>query len=90
MVLDGTMVIWYFPIGEAVRRCASMEQKQFKIIGDFQADKRLFGQERFPAGQKYLIVTEGEFDAMSAYQMMQGKTPCVSVRNGAQSAVKGL
>jgi len=77
----------YFPIGSAAKIRINGE-KQFKIIGDFQADKRLFGQERFPAGQKYLIVTEGEFDAMAAYQMMQGKTPCVSVRNGAQSAVK--
>lgn len=77
----------YFPVGAAAKVRINGE-KQFKIIGDFQADKRLFGQERFPSGQKFIIVTEGEFDAMSAYQMMQGKTPCVSVRNGAQSAVK--
>lgn len=77
----------YFPIGESAKVRINGEKK-FKIIGDFQADKRLFGQERFPAGQKIIIVTEGEYDAMAAYQMMQGKTPCVSVRNGAQSALK--
>ena len=76
-----------FPIGDSYKLRVNGD-KQFKIIGDFQADKRLFGQERFPAGQKYIIVTEGEFDAMAAHQMMQSKTPCVSVRNGAQSAVK--
>ena len=76
-----------FPIGDSYKLRVNGD-KQFKIIGDFQADRRLFGQERFPAGQKYIIVTEGEFDAMAAHQMMQSKTPCVSVRNGAQSAVK--
>jgi len=77
----------YFPVGSA-HKVRVNGDKQFRIEGDFQSDKRLFGQDRFPAGQKYIIVTEGEFDAMAAYQMMQGKTPCVSVRNGSSSAVK--
>ena len=33
-------------------------------------------------------MTEGEIDALSAYQMLGAKYPVVSVRNGAQSALK--
>lgn len=76
-----------FPYGDSAKVRIKGE-KNFKIVGDFQAFPALFGQDKFPAGQKYLIVVEGELDALAAHQMMQGKTPVVSVRNGAQSAVK--
>jgi twinkle protein len=63
-------------------------KKEFRIEGDWKEASTLFGQERFSAGQKYVMVVEGELDAMSAHQMMSYKTPVVSVRNGAQSALK--
>lgn len=62
--------------------------KDFRIEGNWKDNPTLFGQERFSEGGKFVIVTEGEIDAMSAYQMMDSRTPCVSVRNGAQSALK--
>lgn len=65
-------------------------QKDFTIEGGWRDQTTLFGQERFSAGQKYIVVCEGEFDALSAHQMMSYKTPCVSVRNGAQSALKDV
>lgn len=46
----------------------------------------LFGQNLFKGGGKYVTLTEGEMDALSAYQMLGSKWPVLSVTNGAQSA----
>ena len=66
----------------------STTKKQFHTDGNWQAGK-LFGQHLFPSGQSILTLTEGEFDALSAWQMMGGtaKYAVCSVRNGAGSAV---
>jgi twinkle protein len=78
-----------FPYGEAAKIRINGE-KQFKIEGAWQESTELFGQSLFAAGQKYIIVVEGEMDALAAHQMMGYKTPVVSVRNGAQSALKDV
>ena len=78
-----------FPYGE--NKAAKVRvngKKEFRIEGDWQEATTLFGQERFASGQKFVMVVEGEFDALAAHQMMAYKTPVVSVRNGAQSALK--
>lgn len=47
----------------------------------------LFGQHLFPAGcAKQITITEGEYDAPSAYEMMGSRWPVVSVINGTGSA----
>jgi twinkle protein len=82
----------YFPIdNEKAYKVRINGEKQFKIDGNFAEAKQLFGQDKFVEGGKFVVVTEGEFDAMSFYQM-SGKycTPSVSVRNGAQSALKDV
>ena len=76
-----------FPIGSAAKVRIKGE-KNFAIEGEWKDNPQLFGQERFSAGGKYILVTEGEFDALSAYQMLGAKYAVVSVRNGAQSALK--
>ena len=63
-----------------------LKDKTFKFNGNAQAD--LFGQSAFPKGGKSVTITEGEFDAMAAYQMLYMNEPCVSVINGASGAVK--
>lgn len=75
---DGTMV--------AVKT-RSVADKQFSIAGEFK-DAILFGQQNFAKAGRYLTICEGELCAMSAYQMMGSKYACVSVRNGAQAALK--
>ena len=56
----------------------------------------LFGQHLFPAGGKYLTITEGEEDALAAYQILQSNvkgqyvTPVVSIPNGVPSVKKVL
>jgi twinkle protein len=77
-----------FPYGSSAAKVRLNGEKKFTIKGDWSAYKGLFGQERFSAGGKMLIITEGEIDAMSAFQMMDAKYPVVSVRNGAQSAIR--
>lgn len=64
-----------------------VETKTFTVKGSFK-QATLFGQHLFHKGGKYITLTEGEIDAMSAYQMLGSKWPVVSVRNGAQAALK--
>jgi twinkle protein len=61
--------------------------KQFRTQGDWSS-ALLYGQHLFSKGGKFVTITEGEYDAMAAYQMMGSRYPVVSVRNGAQSALK--
>lgn len=77
-----------FPYGNSAAKVRIKGEKQFTIKGEWSSYAGLFGQERFSAGGKMLIITEGEIDALSAFQMMDGKYPVVSVRNGAQAALK--
>lgn len=51
----------------------------------------MFGQHLFPSGGKFITITEGEEDAMAAYQMLKEASPAydpcvVSLFNGASSA----
>lgn len=65
--------------------------KTFFTEGTLGTKMQLFGQQLFnSSSKKYLIITEGELDAMAAYQMAGGIWPCVSVPNGAQSALTSV
>ena len=50
----------------------------------------LFGQQIASAGGKFITITEGECDAMAAYELLGSKWPVVSVKNGAQGAAKDV
>lgn len=65
-----------------------VDDKKFSITGSW-GDGLMFGESLFPAGQDYVTLTEGELDALSAWQMLGGvsKYSVLSVRNGAGSAV---
>ena len=47
----------------------------------------LFGENLFKAGGKFITLTEGECDAMAAYELMGSKWPAVSVKSGAAGGV---
>lgn len=52
------------------------------VTKGFQASG-LFGGNIFaPGSSKFITVTEGEEDAMSAYELQGSKYPCVSLKNG--------
>jgi twinkle protein len=60
--------------------------KRFRTVGAWKSAVPLFGMDVFPpASARGITITEGEVDALSAYQM-SGNYPCVSIKNGAASA----
>lgn len=66
----------------------TVEGKQFHWKGPVH-NCTLFGQNLFPTGGRFITITEGEIDAMSVWQMSGGKSPVVSIKNGA-TAIKEI
>jgi twinkle protein len=65
----------------------SVENKKDQVWTGEQNE--LLGQHLFPPGcAKTITVTEGEYDAPSAYEMMGSKWPVVSVINGPGTALQ--
>jgi twinkle protein len=65
--------------GEIVATKLRSPKKQFMYTCD-KHKLELFGQSAFGTGGKYLTITEGEFDAMAARQML-GDYPVVSIHS---------
>ena len=65
----------------------TVENKSFSINGNF-GTATLFGQHIFHKGGKYVTVYEGELDALAGFQLTGSQWPSVSIRNGAQAALK--
>jgi len=72
--------------------------KHFTGIGNTKATNQLFGQAVFERGQKYLVITTGEEDAMAFAEALrtgdgtdkQYWTACISVTCGDGSIIKQL
>lgn len=64
----------------------SLSEKNFYWTADSQPAKvGLFGRDKFNEGdKKYITITEGELDALSLYQVLQG--PVVSVQSSVTAA----
>jgi twinkle protein len=71
------------PCGFKIRR---KDAKQFSTVGDMK-EAMLFGSNKVGSGvgKNRVLVTEGEFDAMAARQMVQGGMTVVSLSKGASS-----
>ena len=62
--------------------------KSFKVVGDIK-EAGLFGQQKYGNfDRKRVVVVEGEFDALAARALFNGKTDVVSLKTGAQGAAK--
>jgi twinkle protein len=61
-----------------------VENKEFYCEGDVKSSI-LFGQQAFPQGGLAITITEGELDAMAAYDMFGNRYPCVSVRSSSEA-----
>jgi len=95
---DGSVIEQYYPCtqqGKLTGYKVREVPKDFKSIGRTGATTECFMQFRFPRGGKYVILTEGEIDALSAYQMLKEynekrgsdyEVAVVSATTGAQSA----
>mgnify|MGYP005988967845 FL=1 len=92
----GNIISHYYPYHDTqgakiATKTRYTKLKEFSIQGNTK-DSGLFGQHLF-SKNKYCIITEGELDALSSYQMMlKGTyhTPVVSIKNGITSAVKDV
>lgn len=80
---------YYNKTGRHIANKQRTPEKKFPIEGVW-AEATLFGQQLFPAGSaKFVTITEGECDAMAAYEMLGSKWPVVSVHS-AGSAPKDV
>ncbi len=78
--------------GDIVSQKIKYLDGKMKCVGN-HAEVRMFGIHMFPAGGKYITITEGEEDAMSVYQMMKAASPnfepsVISIPDGSGSAEK--
>ncbi len=84
---DGTPVsigFPYSPDGNTLK-VRNLSKKEFYSVGDMR-NATLFGKSVFPAGSsKYITITEGEFDALAAYQMLASGYPVVSIRSSSSA-----
>lgn len=90
VIKNGQVVYPYFDPTEPTSPVAAKlryPDKRFQTSGEWGGGG-LFGQQLFPKGGKYVTLTEGEYDALAAFQMMGSKYPVVSIKNGAGSALK--
>jgi twinkle protein len=90
VVKSGQVIYPYYEPTEPTSPVAAKVRypdKRFQTSGDWSKGG-LFGQQLFPKSGKYVTLTEGEYDALAAYQMMGSKYPVVSIKNGASSALK--
>ena len=95
---DDNVVSRYYPStfdGKIVGYKKRLIPKTFTGIGNTKATNELFGQSVFESGQKYLVITTGEEDAMAFAEVLRSKqgdteywTPCVSVTCGDGSIIK--
>lgn len=74
--------VYVYPNGSTKTR---VFPKDFHTGNGFKSDL-LFGMDKFPAGTaKAITITEGELDAMSAYQMLGSQYPVVSLPSATPS-----
>lgn len=74
--------------GEPVfQKIRFLENKSFITIGKFKP--LLYGMHLFKGNTKKLIITEGEIDCLSTYQVV-GDYPVVSIPNGANNAKEAI
>ena len=85
---DGEVTKHHYPYYNDKSRLVGLKtrivkDKKFFGVGDTSAHNPLFGQHLFKKGRRFVTITEGELDALAAYEMLGSRYPVVSVNNGA-------
>lgn len=90
-VSDGVQVYPYVDAnGTVVAQKLRTKDKQFGWVGQ-SSGVQLYGYQLWKGcDPRIVVVTEGENDAESIYEVTRGQMPVVSLQNGAQSAVKSF
>lgn len=79
---------YYDAAGKAIaQKVRFVGTKEFSAGGNFK-EAVLFGQQLHLPGGKYITITEGELDALAAFQMTGSQWAVVSIKNGASAALK--
>jgi len=89
---DGNITEHHYPAyinNEEVATKIRRQNKTFTWVGSSKGTG-LFGQQVAQAGGKYITITEGECDAMAAYELLGSKWPVVSIKTGASGAVRDI
>ncbi len=90
--LQGNVIKHLYPFYNgheiSATKTRAVREKQFFWQGT-KNETGLFGQQLFKSG-KYITITEGECDAMSAYELLGSKWAVVSIKSGASGAVKDI
>lgn len=85
-LINNVPVSTAYPWGDnslKIRRLGVPKTEAFSSSGPI-GSHNLFGKERFSPGSKpFVLITEGEEDAMAAYEMLFGRGAVVSVKNAA-------
>ena len=66
-----------------------LQNKEFRFVGDTENAGLIF-QNLWPSAGKKLVITEGEFDALSVMEAQSCKWPVCSLPNGSQSFEKAF
>lgn len=85
---DGDRLKFHYFTRDGTLTGAKIKQKSKVFTFDGDAPGTLFGQHLFKTGRK-LVITEGELDAASCYEVQPG-WQCVSVPSGAAGARKAV
>ena len=80
---------YFDELGSMVAQKCRTADKEFHVKGSLKT-ALLFGQQLWRDGGKRVIITEGEFDAISVDLALGTRWPVVSIPNGAQGARKAL
>jgi len=88
--LGGTCEIAnYFRKGKLVAQHVRLKNKGFRWLGS-KKSAGMFGQHLWRHGGKRIIITEGEIDCMSVYQVMSGKWPVISIPSGVNDSENAI
>ena len=91
-IINGEVVTHQYPYYNGHELTATKvrkKNKDFRWSGNSK-EVGLFGENLFKGGGKFITLTEGECDAMAAYELMGSKWPVVSVKSGASSGVSDV
>ena len=79
--INGEPVKTIFPYGPNASKTRFLAKKDFKTDG-LISEVPLFGMDKFEKGsRKSITITEGEYDALSIYQVTNGETAAVSIKS---------
>jgi len=84
-VQDGNPITWGFIYPNEAIKSRQISEKKFQTEGPI-AEAGLFGRDKFNAGSKKSVtIVEGEWDAPSVYQALNGNSACVSVQSSSSA-----